>query len=55
MGRQEALGGDVVYPCISSYLAYQFSFISPLKTGELGISVTEVVPGLYSDLMDVSE
>lgn len=33
-------------------LPHQFSFISPLKTGELGISVTKVVPGLYSDLMN---
>lgn len=44
-----------MYPCLCSYLAHQFSFISPLKRSELGVSVTEVVPGLYSDLMDISE
>lgn len=49
------MGGDAAYPCLCSYLAHQFSFVSPLETGDLGISVTEVVPGLYLDLVDISE
>lgn len=31
-------------------LSHQFSFIPLLKTGEQEVSLTEVVPGLSSDL-----